>query len=148
MSSSARLQAINAYLVGMFQSELIRLDKKASGELHKSIAAATKPQYKTVFVDIEALHYAWYVNAGRKPGKKGVPISALVPWIGHRGIELNGRSAESVAFLIQRSIKIKGIKAAPFIDNVIARVEKNKSLDNLIVKYYDEAIDEQIGDSF
>ncbi len=142
-----KLQAIDAYLVDMFKAELVRLDKKASGELYESIGAVSSAHYAKAFINIVAAHYAWYVNAGRKAGKKGVPISALVPWIGYRGIELNGRSKESVAFLFQRSIKTKGIKASPFIDNTTARIEKNKTLDNLIVKYYDDVIDECIGNS-
>ncbi len=142
------LYSIGSYAMEMFREELTRLDKNASGALSRGFAATISNTLFGVQIDIDAEHYAHYVNAGRKAGLKGVPISALIPWVGVRNIPLNGKSARSVAFAVQAKIKRDGIKPAPFIDNTINRINNNKTLDNLVVKYYDQTINEAFDSIF
>jgi hypothetical protein len=72
-----------------------------------------------------AKDYAVYLDAGRRPGGKKVPISALLQFIKNRGIGQargkNGRfgarsiSANQLAWMIQNSIYVNGLKGRSFI---------------------------------
>lgn len=80
-------------------------DKYASGDLYNSIQA-----YVEVGTDgqptivVEYLDYYSYVNAGRLPGKKKVPTSALIDWINIRGIKTDRRfEINSLAYSINNA---------------------------------------------
>lgn len=63
-------------------------DKYASGDLYNSIQAYVEVgQNGEPVIVVEYLDYYNYVNAGRRPGTKKVPTSALIDWIKIRGIK-------------------------------------------------------------
>ena len=79
-------------------------------------------------VDIELEDYWKYIEKGRKAGSKMPPISAIENWIKikpvlPRPID-NGRlpSTKQLAFLIARSIGIKGIKPKPILQESLDSV--------------------------
>lgn len=80
----------------------------ASGKLAESLRyEATEESLK-----VYALDYIYYLQFGRKPGKKP-PKAVIRKWIDDKGIvpeERNGKtiSKDSLAFLIQRAIGEKG----------------------------------------
>ena len=87
-------------------------------------------------LELYALDYLQWVDSGRKPGGKKVPISAILEFIRNRNLQprgakgrfarpgrinikgKNGKADTSInklAFLIQRSIFLNGIRARPVI---------------------------------
>ena len=79
----------------------------ASGKLAKSIRYEVKPNNLKVY----ALNYFYYVENGRKGGKRP-PRSVIRQWIIDKGIKPQGKiSIDSLAFLIQRKIGESGTTA-------------------------------------
>lgn len=78
--------------------------------------------------------YAEYVERGRRPGAKKVPISALIQWIKARrvGVGRTGRgrftkrtmTVTQMAFAIQNSIYKRGISGRPFIQAAFTEGQK------------------------
>ncbi len=67
------------------------------------------------------MHYWQWVQSGRLPGKKDVPLSAIEEWIRSRGLtgrDKKGRfiKRKSFAFAIRTNIKKFGIRQANFLD--------------------------------
>ena len=62
-------------------------NKVASGKLRNSIKVnvVQKPNHSGI-IEVLAEQYAQWVQSGRLPGKKGVPITAIENWIKSRGI--------------------------------------------------------------
>lgn len=85
-------------------------------------------------VDILANFYAEYVDRGRPPGLKRVPIDALIRWINDKKIK--GRSPSTgrfitttrLAWIIQSAIFKNGIKARPFLlgglEDALAEIDR------------------------
>ena len=79
----------------------------ASGKLAKSIRYEATPNNLKVY----ALNYFYYVENGRKGGKRP-PRSVIRQWIIDKGIKPQGKiSIDSLAFLIQRKIGKSGTTA-------------------------------------
>ena len=79
----------------------------ASGKLAKSIRYDVTPNNLKVY----ALNYFYYVENGRKGGKRP-PRSVIRQWIIDKGIKPQGKiSIDSLAFLIQRKIGESGTTA-------------------------------------
>jgi len=53
-----------------------------------------------------------YVEMGRQPGAKQPPTQALVPWV-ERHFLVTGKSAYAKAYMLARSIKMRGIAPRP-----------------------------------
>jgi hypothetical protein len=69
---------------------------------------------------LEANYYFQFVDEGRRPFVKKVPIRALLEFIKDRGlIPRGGQSINSLAFAIQTSIYRQGIQPKNFFDKVI-----------------------------
>lgn len=57
-----------------------------------------------------------WVNIGRKPNSKRPPMKSIESWIKRKGITpYNKMTIKSLAYVIARSIGIKGIKAIKFV---------------------------------
>jgi hypothetical protein len=97
-------------------------NKVASGSLRASIEVVpTSVQGKVVF-QLFANDYFQWVQSGRAAGKKGVPIDAILDWMGERGIFATDRQNEkykalqsqvSAAYIINRKRKEDGKKLLP-----------------------------------
>jgi hypothetical protein len=113
-------------------------NKIASGTLYNSVTAnVVHKQYGDV-IEISMAEYAQFVQSGRLPGKKGIPISVIEKWIGQR--KLKGRNKttgrfitnKSFAFAIQKSIIRFGIKPSNFIDVALDDIMNSNQIMNLI----------------
>jgi len=70
-------------------------------------------------IELVALDYYQYVSTGRRPRARKVPIEDLIAWIKEKRITpRGGQSINSLAFSIQRSIFLSGIKGKKFSSNV------------------------------
>ena len=88
-----------------------------------------------------ANNYFKWVDSGRRPRVKKVPVEALIKWIKKKNIRPRpGQTINSLAFAIQNSIYKIGIKAKKFIDPMIGA-----SLD-IISEYISEDLSVQIAD--
>lgn len=134
-----------------------RIDPK--GPLGESLDYNIQVKNGNLFLDIQGLDYALYVNEGRKPGK-GIPIKAMNDWLGSPKIKLQGikkdkngklistgfvsktpKLIKSVGFLMNRKIKTFGIEPVPFIDEAI---KKNEGGISLLEEAYAKDIAEEI----
>lgn len=78
--------------------------------------------------------HAQYMDSGRKPGAKRVPIQALISWIKRYKVGLRDKKTgkfkkrtmtiNAMAFAIQSAIYKKGIKPRPFIEASLEYAEE------------------------
>lgn len=108
-------------------------NKVASGDLYKSI------QFKVVqigddsySIEFNSLDYFEYVNRGRRPGAKRVPLDELLKWISIRKIKPQGykgrgrypiKNKLSLGFAIQQNIFKYGIRPSRLIDKTYDSLE-------------------------
>lgn len=124
--------------------ELLNQGHTASEALFNSIQSVIEHTLTGITISAQALYYAKFVNAGRKPGTKGVPIDVLIEWIRRKRLNMEGKRERSVAFAMQRSIRDKGIKPSRFIDKSIDKFNKSKRLENKIERFMEEYAEEQL----
>lgn len=107
-------------------------DKIASKSLYDSVSAQqTGPDVLSISMN----EYWKWVQSGRLPGKKGVPVEALEKWIRERGLtgrDKKGRfiKRKSFAFAIQTNIKKFGIPASNFLDVAIENIFNDQRIIN------------------
>jgi len=122
-------------------------NKVASGRLRDSIKVQTVQQGDHTIIEVISEAYAQWVQSGRLPGKKGVPISALEKWIKDRnltGRDKKGRfiKRRSFAFAIQKNIKKFGIRPSNFLDVVLDTLADDpRIIEALENGAYEELID-------
>jgi hypothetical protein len=121
-------------------------NKVASGKLRDSIQVNIKQSQGETVIQVLAEEYSKWVQSGRLPGKKGVPIDVLEKWIISRGLtgrDKRGRfiKRRSFAFAIQNNIKKFGIRPSNFLDVALEMIGddprimellENESYDDLI----------------
>lgn len=112
-------------------------NKVASGKLVDSITVTTQKQGDSAVMEVLAEAYFQWVQSGRAPGKKGVPIEALEKWIKERGIQGRNKKGQfikrrSFAFAIQNNIKRFGIRPANFLDIAIEVIMEDPKIAELI----------------
>jgi hypothetical protein len=122
-------------------------NKVASGKLRDSVTVTTvKRSENDTIIQVMAEEYSQWVQSGRLPGKKGVPIAALEKWIKDRrlqGRDKKGRfsTRRSFAFAIQKNIKKFGIRPANFLDVALEMIGDDPRIMELLG---DEAYEELI----
>lgn len=127
-------------------------NKVASGRLRNSVqvnVVSSDNGMSTLQLLIE--QYASYVQSGRLPGKKGVPIQSLIDWIKDRklqGRDKKGRFIDrrSFAFAIQNNIKKFGIRPANFYDVSLERIFEDPRVEQLILDAGYEKLDDAFDD--
>ena len=117
--------------------QLLKADKKASGNLIRSIDYRLIEATDEFLLTISADSYLAIIDQGRRKGAKQPPTSAIIPWMKKRGIkgrDKKGRfiTDKSTAFLIARSIKRNGIKPTNVIRKTIDEIYSKKM--NLLEK--------------
>lgn len=109
----------------------------SSGQLGESIKLNVQPKVK-VFgqiyrMQIRMAEYGEYVDEGRKPGK-GLPIGVLEKWLTYPNTlqkltgqdrQLKDHERKSLAYVINRSIKQKGIKPKNWIQPAADKANRN-----------------------
>ena len=143
-ADSPILQQIAQYLSDTLQMELLNQGHTASEALFNSIQSVIDQTLTGITISAQALYYAKFVNAGRKPGTKGVPIDVLVEWIRRKRLNMEGKRERSVAFAMQRSIRDNGINPSRFIDKSIDKFNKYKRLEENIERFMEEYTEEQL----
>jgi hypothetical protein len=103
-------------------------NKYASGNLYDSITATVVNGKQGPELTITYADYFKYVNLGRKPGKKYVPIPAILDWIKIRGLKGRNKKGKfiprlSFAFAIRENIYKYGIRPANIYDKGLDSLE-------------------------
>jgi len=106
-------------------------DKYASGNLYNTLTATVMPNGDDFELVITYADYFKYVNEGRRPNVKRVPIKALLDWIKIRGVRFRserGRFSRgsnlNMAFAIQKNIFKYGIRPANIYDKGLDSLEE------------------------
>jgi len=114
-------------------------NKVASGTLRDSIEVQTsKDSNGNSTISVLMDDYFQWVQSGRLPGKKGVPIDSIVQWIKDRKLQgrnqKNGRfiTQRSFAFAIQTNIKKFGIRPSNFLDGVFEEIANSAEIQELL----------------
>jgi hypothetical protein len=121
-------------------------DKVASGRLRNSVSVEVIPSEDRPIIRIFMEEYWMWVQSGRLPGKKSVPVDAIEQWIRQRGLtgrDKKGRfiKRRSFAFAIQTNIKKFGIRPSNFLDKAFNLLETDQRiLDALGQEAFDELI--------
>lgn len=136
-------------LIQTYKSLLIRDDKKATGNLIKSIRPLDiEYSNNQMTLSISLASYWKYVEYGRRPGKFP-PINSILNWIKIKPVipcPINGLKAPSekqLAFLISRKIAREGIKPGNQFTEALklSWTKWEKTISDAISKDLNEAID-------
>lgn len=105
-------------------------DKIATGQLYDSIQGNVKNTPQGPIAVLSYADYFKYVNEGRRPERRRVPIRELLEWIKIRGVRFRNERGrfrrgtnENMAFAIQRNIFKYGIKPANIYDKGLDGIE-------------------------
>lgn len=148
MITNSDIEVLGQLIINELGKELIKQQHRATGDLISSLDYRLKNRSIGFTLEILMNDYGLFVNTGRKPGKKKVPIQALLEWIKQKGIETNNKKALGVAFAIQKTIQKEGSptrnsrakgKRTEFIDDTLER------LDNVITSMVGDLYEKQIG---
>ncbi len=88
---------------------LLSQGHRATGELARSIEMIVKDRLDAVTLTGEFLFYGKFIDTGRKPGTRKVPIDALIEWIKQKQFQIDIDKVRGVAFAIQKTIFKEGI---------------------------------------
>jgi hypothetical protein len=118
-------------LVKTLVKNLLSANKKATGNLIRSIDYKVVEKANGFIVELLAADYLTNVDEGRRAGSKQPPLSALDKWVVARKIaprDSKGKflPRQQVKFLIARSIAKNGIKPTNVINKTINEVYNNK----------------------
>lgn len=95
---------------------ILDLYKLGDSELIKSIEWTYKDE---AFILIANDYFKW-VDLGRLPKARKVPVEALIKWMKRKNIQPRGNQTyNSLAFAIQNGIYKNGIKARRFVDPIV-----------------------------
>lgn len=136
------LHQIATFLKADVKQQLIDDGHRATGDLVNSINTAIIKGVDSWVIEGSMLKYGEYVIRGREAGAKGVPIDALVKWIENKNFSDGIISTRGLAFVIQKSIKKKGIKPSDFIDKVFEKDRDliGRKLDNAVFNALDASL--------
>lgn len=103
------LLLIYEYLTEEMVAELQRQGHDVTGTLMNSIQSVIVKSTDFIRMDGIFVFYGQFVDRGRKPGVRRVPIDALIDWIKRKGFESDLKKIKGMAFAIQKTIFDKGI---------------------------------------
>lgn len=113
-------------------------NKVASGKLRDSVKVISNndAQGNSVLL-VTMMQYAQWVQSGRLPGKKFVPIGQLEKWIKERGLKGRDKKGKfitnkSFAFAIAKNINKFGIRPSNFIDFSLEKIIDDSKIKEII----------------
>lgn len=109
-------KAIQEDIQDIFQNALKNVNLEDSN-LYKDLKVEVNENsdiFKVLYND-----YLEYIEEGRKPKAKKVPIKNIIEWCKRKGIG----SDNNTAYAIQQSIYMKGIPARPILINVDKNID-------------------------
>ena len=115
---------IEKMIILELQKELLGQGHKATGSLINSMEGQTMVLPDSVVIEILMDDYSQYVNDGRKPGGKKVPIAVLVDWIERKGIASGRKDIKNAALLFNRRYLKKAHQLAGVLSLVITEEEQ------------------------
>ena len=112
-------------------------NKVASGKLKNSVQVNVVQKKNETVLQVLMEEYGNYVQSGRRPGKRGVPIKSLLDWIKDRNLKGRDKKGRyitnlSFAFGIQQNIKKYGIKPADFIGVSLEKIMSDPRIVEII----------------
>ena len=113
-------------------------NKVASGRLRNSVSVSVQQNKQDIqILQVYMEDYWQWVQSGRLPGKKGVPIGSIEQWIKERGLKGRNKKGKyitnrSFAFAIQHNIKRFGIRPSNFLDIALDRIIKDTRITDLL----------------
>ena len=112
-------------------------NKVASGTLARSVQVVTKQSKDVTVLQVLMEEYSQWVQSGRRPGKKYVPIGSLMKWIKDRGLKGRNKKGKfitdkSFAFAISRNINKFGIRPSNFLDISMEKIMNDPRIVELI----------------
>jgi len=112
-------------------------NKVASGTLARSVQVVTKQSKDVTVLQVLMEEYGQWVQSGRRPGKKYVPIGSLMKWIKDRGLKGRNKKGKfitdkSFAFAISRNINKFGIRPSNFLDISMEKIMNDPRIVELI----------------
>lgn len=120
-----QFKAIAQEFVKEYKQQLENFDANATGTLSRTATASVEVNGPLITLYAElAPEWKWVEN-GRKPGGKFPPRQAILNWMKIRNILPRGPkpiSQDSLAFLIQRKIAVKGIEPRPALHNAAEEI--------------------------
>jgi hypothetical protein len=140
-----QLEIIGVESIGFITKILAENDKQVTGNLIRSLDFKIIKGVDGLLLEILAAPYFQNVDKGRKPGKRP-PSGPIKKWVERKGIVIKGQTSTQTAFVIARSIGIKGIKPLNITEKLTQNIIKNK--DTIIkagaVKDIEELIDKLV----
>lgn len=133
------LQNLGDKLVANLKSVLQRKGKIASGNLLNSIVPQVIVQEDKNRLEILMMDYAQYVDQGRRPGGKLVPLNSIQEWCRVKGIP------QSAAWGIVVNIQKFGIPATNFVREGLALSQQE--IQNILGEGYTKEMEEEIANS-
>ena len=120
-----QLEIIGVEAIGFITKILAENDKQVTGNLIRSLDFKIIRSVDGLLLELLAAPYFQYVDKGRKPGKRP-PSGPIKKWVERKGIVIKGQNSSQTAFVIARSIGIKGIKPLNITNKLIDNIIKNK----------------------
>jgi hypothetical protein len=140
-----QLEILGVEAIGFITKILSENDKQVTGNLIRSLDFKIIKDVDGLFLELLAAPYFQNVDKGRKPGKRP-PSGPIKKWVERKGIVIKGQTSAQTAFVIARSIGIKGIKPLNITEKLTQNIIKNK--DTIIkagaVKDIEELIDKLV----
>jgi hypothetical protein len=120
-------------------SNLEDIDIESDSNLIKQITNT----FKNDTITIELNEYVIFVDSGRNPLVRRVPIKALIDWIRRYRIKFDNLNEIQTAYVIQSSIYKKGIRPRPVLKKISSDlnktiIEQNKKIGTLLNFVFDE----------
>lgn len=106
---NTELLQVTTYIKEQLQRELMLQKHIATEDLYNSIDIRLTDKGNSIIIEGWTEDYGAYVDRGRKPGGKKVPISALIEWIRIKGFATEAKKIKGIAFAIQKTIFKEGI---------------------------------------
>lgn len=120
-----QLEIIGVEAIGFITKILAENDKQVTGNLIRSLDFKIIKGVDGLLLEILAAPYFQYVDKGRRPGKRP-PTGPIKKWVERKGIVIKGQNSAQTAFVIARSIGLKGIKPLNITDKLTQNIIKNK----------------------
>jgi len=112
-------------------------NKVASGKLKNSVTVTSSQNAGVSELQVMMEEYSQWVQSGRLPGKKFIPVGEIEKWIKERGLKGRDKTGKfitnrSFAFAITRNINKFGIRPSNFIDVSLEKIMDDPRIVELI----------------
>lgn len=148
------LNKAGKYYILELTRELVRLDKRVTGELISSLAYSIVGSKDKLTLNITAAPYLGVVDKGRRKGAKPPPFKPILKWVQMRGIVFKDRksgnpmSSNQTAYAIRYGISKNGIKPTNVLESTMKKFTNNLVIMNQITDGAKDIVNQLIQDNF